>query len=143
MARVVVVEDESYLRSVLTMWISRGGHDVIGAADGEIALECLRTQPVDVLITDVRMPGIDGVELTRRALAVCSTLQRVFVITSVCDKREVLDQLPDPRVRVFPKPFSPSRLRREVDLVARSSVRPHYAVASAGAARAGVAAGVN
>ena len=133
MARIVVVEDEAHLRNVLTMWLSRSGHDVIGAADGQIALECLRTQSVDMLVTDVRMPGIDGIELTRLATEICGTLRRVFVVTSVCDPQEVLSKLPDPRVRVFPKPFSPSALLREVDLVANAATAGQECSADASA----------
>lgn len=117
MARIVVAEDQAYLRHVLQRWIARSGHEVIGVPDGCEALDCVRNRSADVLVTDVMMPRLNGIELTRQALATCPSLRRVFVVTSVCDPQTVLDQLPDPRVRIFPKPFSPSQLLHEIDLV--------------------------
>lgn len=115
MARIVIAEDQAHIRHVLVMWIRRHGHEVIEAPTGVAALSALRSGAVDLLITDVNMPELDGLELTRQAFDACPTLRGVFVVTSRCDQRDILDRLPDPRVRVFPKPFSPSQLVRDVE----------------------------
>ena len=131
MARFVIAEDQLYLRNLLTMWMTRSGHEVVSVPDGRSGLECLQAQPADLLITDIQMPRMNGVELVRLALASCPTLRRVFVVTSVCDPNEILRQLPDPRVRVFSKPFSPSQLLREVELVVPTQDGPRAAGAAA------------
>ena len=121
MARLVIAEDQTHIRNVLMMWMTRNGHDVTGAPNGRIALEYLRTHPVDLLITDVNMPELDGIELTRQAFDACPTLRQVFVVTSRCDQHEILTELEDLRVSVFPKPFSPSQLLRAVDAFVATS----------------------
>jgi len=61
--RVLLVEDEPNLRRVLSYQLERQGHSVIQASDGAAALDRLEEGPVDVVMTDVRMPGMDGMEL--------------------------------------------------------------------------------
>ncbi|MGD8450423.1 MAG: response regulator [Phycisphaerae bacterium] len=124
MARIVIAEDQAYLRHVLMRWIARSGHEVVGVSDGREALACVQNEPTDMLVTDVMMPCLNGIELTRKALATCPSLRRVFVVTSLCDPQALLDQLPDPRVRIFPKPFSPSQLLREIDLATTVAPQP-------------------
>lgn len=60
---VLLVEDERAVRLVVERALRRGGMDVITASDGEVALEALGDARIDVLVSDVVMPGIDGVEL--------------------------------------------------------------------------------
>lgn len=118
MALIVIAEDSLHIRNVLAMWMSRNGHKVLLAANGRVAHELLASNAADLLIADVNMPEMDGIELTHLAFETCPTLRRVFVVTSRCDQHEILMQLADSRVSVFPKPFSPSQLLREVDKVA-------------------------
>ncbi len=118
MACIIIAEDQAHIRQVLKMWISRFGHEVIEAGTGAAALAALRARPADLLITDVNMPEMDGIELTQQAFRACPTLRRVFVVTSRCDQGAILARLTDPRVQVFPKPFSPSQLMKEVELAA-------------------------
>ena len=59
---ILVVEDSEELRKVVERALVRQGYRVVVAGDGAAALEVLRTSPVDLLITDVLMPGRDGIE---------------------------------------------------------------------------------
>jgi DNA-binding NtrC family response regulator len=65
-ARILVAEDEANLRLVLQKELQRMGHDVRAAADGEAALKLLEESNVDVLLSDISMPNMDGMELLRR-----------------------------------------------------------------------------
>jgi DNA-binding NtrC family response regulator len=65
-ARILVAEDEANLRLVIQKELARLGHDVRAAADGEAALKLLEESNVDVLLTDISMPRMDGMELLRR-----------------------------------------------------------------------------
>ena len=114
MGCIVIAEDQAHIRRILKMWIARHGHNVLEAENGAIALELLRENAVDLLITDVNMPEMDGIELIGHAFEACPSLRGVFLVTSRCDQREILDSLHDDRVRVYPKPFSPSQLVSEV-----------------------------
>ncbi len=66
MARILVVDDEEGVRSYVAEALEIDGHDVTSASDGEHALERLRERSFDLLITDLKMPGIDGLELMKR-----------------------------------------------------------------------------
>ncbi|GAB4570789.1 MAG: response regulator transcription factor [Anaerolineae bacterium] len=65
-AHVLVVDDESAIRYSITKTLQRVGYQVDSAASGEEALEMMGQQRYDVILTDIRMPGISGVELLAR-----------------------------------------------------------------------------
>jgi DNA-binding response OmpR family regulator len=65
-AQVLVVDDEGANRYSVSKTLQRVGHIVKEAANGEEAIEYVSSQEFDVVLTDIRMPGIDGVELLRR-----------------------------------------------------------------------------
>lgn len=117
MPRIVVAEDQAHIRHVLTMWMRKQGYEVVEAATGKAAYDQLCAQGADLLVTDVNMPEMDGIELTQLALTACPGLRGVIVVTSRCDQHDIVEQLRDPRVHVYPKPFSPSQLLREVELL--------------------------
>jgi len=66
-ARVLVVDDESSMRATLDEILSGEGFEVITAAGGEAALATLRQEPVDLMLLDLRMPGMNGLEVTEQA----------------------------------------------------------------------------
>ncbi len=63
MASILVVDDAALTREHLRLILKTDGHDVQSVADGESALERLREQPFELLITDLRMPNLDGLDL--------------------------------------------------------------------------------
>ena len=65
MARILVVDDEPAHRDSLRRIFERAGHEVLAADDGERALETLRSQPVNVVLTDLVMPRMDGLALLK------------------------------------------------------------------------------
>jgi CheY-like chemotaxis protein len=62
MAHVLIVDDEAPLRDVLRRSLERGGHSVVEAGNGKAALQVLSSDPVDLVISDVHMPEMDGLE---------------------------------------------------------------------------------
>ncbi|MEJ2256882.1 MAG: response regulator [Woeseiaceae bacterium] len=61
MARILVIDDEQYIRTALREVLEREGFEVRAAGDGKKGLELLETEGADLVITDVIMPGMDGV----------------------------------------------------------------------------------
>ena len=61
MARILVIDDEQYIRTALREVLEREGFEVSAAADGRKGLELLEDEGADLVITDIIMPGIDGV----------------------------------------------------------------------------------
>ena len=67
--RILLVDDDANLRQALTYSLKQEGFDVLGAADGKSGLESFRRDRPDVVVLDVMMPGLDGLEVCRRIRA--------------------------------------------------------------------------
>lgn len=79
MARILIVDDESRLRRSFSLLLELDGHNVASAEDADTALAALAAEPFDVLISDIVLPRISGVELVQRALALCPDLKTVLI----------------------------------------------------------------
>jgi len=66
MARILVVDDESSIRDILTRRFTQWGHDVASASGAEAAVEAMTVQPADIVFSDVIMPLLDGVWLAEQ-----------------------------------------------------------------------------
>ena len=66
--QVLIVDDEPNLRKILSAQLSRDGYDVLTAEDGEQGLVALKEHHIDLVITDLKMPKVDGMQLLREAL---------------------------------------------------------------------------
>ncbi len=62
---IMTVDDAATMRKMIAFTLKGAGHDVVEASDGVEALKTLQTRPVDLVITDVNMPNMDGLTLTR------------------------------------------------------------------------------
>jgi CheY-like chemotaxis protein len=107
MVRVLVVDDEETLLQHLTDYLKTCPEqlDIVAATTGESATELLRGQRVDVLLTDVRLPGIDGIELVRRGLELNPRLG-VLVMTAYGSPELGLTARRAGAVRFIEKPFN-------------------------------------
>src|SRR4051812_38268264 len=79
LGRVLVVDDEPDLRHAYTAALTRAGFDTRGAADAPAALDQLRRGDTDVLLTDLHLPGMDGLQLMRAALELDPELVVTFM----------------------------------------------------------------
>ncbi len=66
MACILLIDDEASVRSTLGKYLTHAGHEVVEASDGKQAMELLEESPVDLVITDMYMPDMDGIEFTIR-----------------------------------------------------------------------------
>jgi excisionase family DNA binding protein len=78
-ARVLVVDDEQIVRDLLLVTLASVDYEVESAPDGARAIQMLRAEPFDLLITDVRMPGTDGLAVVREARRQSSTMSIVII----------------------------------------------------------------
>jgi two-component system cell cycle response regulator CpdR len=115
MARILLAEDDHSMRVFLTRALERAGHDVVAAADGEEALAALAIEGFDLLIADIVMPGLDGIELARRA-AIAAPALRVMFITGFAAVTLSGGQVAPRAAKVLSKPF---HLRDLVSQVSR------------------------
>ena len=65
MRRILAVDDSPSMRQMVSFTLARAGYDVIEACDGVEALEMAKRDPVDLVLTDVNMPNMDGISLIR------------------------------------------------------------------------------
>ena len=115
MARILLAEDDDNLRRFLGRGLTRAGHTVLSAADGDAAFALVLKAPVDLLLADVVMPGLDGIELARRATIRWPRL-RVMFITGFAPWRSATGRSAIRPPRCSQKPF---HLRQLVDEVTR------------------------
>ncbi len=102
MLRILFVEDNDYLRETMAEMLEADGRHIASCASAEEALVEFEQNGADVIVTDVSLPGISGIELARRALArVPGTW---VIVSSGYGFERGLDTL-GPTVRSLPKPF--------------------------------------
>jgi two-component system cell cycle response regulator CpdR len=116
MARILLAEDDDNMRVFLTRALERAGHDVSAVGDGEAALNLATGGIFDLLLADVVMPGIDGIELARRASALLPEL-RVMFITGFAAVALNQPGFAKRQPKVLAKPFHLRQLVAEVDKV--------------------------
>ncbi len=120
MARIVLAEDDASMRQFLANSLRRAGHEVTDVSDGLTALSTLDAAEVDLLLADVVMPGLDGVELARRA-ALQHPQIKVMFITGFAAVALRGRKRPSPGARVLSKPFHLRELVEAVDSVLASA----------------------
>jgi DNA-binding response OmpR family regulator len=118
MARVLVVDDDLTVREVVVTYLRAAGHDVAESADGEGALAMLRDQPADLVVLDLMLPGIDGLEVCERLRARGDDLP-VIMLTALGSETDRVVGLERGADDYVTKPFSPRELVLRVDSVLR------------------------
>ena len=79
MAHILLAEDDESLRKFLAQALVKAGHAVTDFGDGGDAYECLKGFRFDLLLTDIVMPGMDGIELAKRAAEMNAALKIMFI----------------------------------------------------------------
>jgi DNA-binding NtrC family response regulator len=102
--RVLIVDDEEVLRDVLDAVLRREGFDIITAASGEEALSVLDGDDVDLVILDVMLPGISGID-TLRAIRISNPALPVIVITAFSSIDGAIEAMKQGAFHYIPKPF--------------------------------------
>ncbi len=119
MARVLVVDDDHTVREVVVSYLRAHRHEVVEAADGETALRVMRETPADLVVLDLMLPGIDGLEVCRR-LRTASEVP-VIMLTALGSETDRVVGLERGADDYVTKPFSPRELALRVDSVLRRS----------------------
>jgi CheY-like chemotaxis protein len=116
-APILIVDDDNAVRDVVVRMPSANGFGVLTASDGSEALRILGQRSVDLLFTDIVMPGMDGVELARHARQVRPGLKVLFgtgyAQTGYAQKAIERDAIH--QARVVYKPFRQAELVKEIE----------------------------
>ncbi|HEY2432110.1 MAG TPA: sigma-54 dependent transcriptional regulator [Vicinamibacterales bacterium] len=78
-ARILVVDDERSMREMLAILLKREGHEVAVAENGRTAIDLLNARPFDLIVSDARMPDVDGLEVLRHARSVNPAIIAIMV----------------------------------------------------------------
>ncbi len=113
MPRILIVDDDASQRSLLDSFLRGQGFETIPVASGERALEVLCETPINMMISDVRMPGMSGLETLRRARQAHPVLP-ILLVTAYADIRDAVDAMRDGAVNYLVKPIDLDELLTSV-----------------------------
>jgi DNA-binding NtrC family response regulator len=113
LSRVLIVDDDPGQRSLLTSFLTGQGFETVTVSSGEQALKVLKEQEVAMMISDVRMPGISGLETMRRARKEHATLP-ILLVTAYADIREAVGAMRDGALNYLSKPIDLDELLSSV-----------------------------
>jgi two-component system cell cycle response regulator CpdR len=114
MARIVLAEDDASLRSFLTTALERAGHEVYACENGEKALAAVGTKNYNLLLSDIVMPGMDGITLARHAVQESPDTKIMFITGFAAIAMTQLGDLKH-KAAVYTKPFHLRDLVNQVD----------------------------
>ncbi|MEK6226962.1 MAG: response regulator [Chloroflexota bacterium] len=118
--RILFVDDEEQIRKLLSTWLTRHGYEVTVANDGWEALKAIRTKAPDLVITDVNMPNMNGLELTRRLRADHRTARiPVIMLSARKQADDVLTGYAEGADEYIPKPVEMAVLAAKVEVLIR------------------------
>ncbi|HXI85583.1 MAG TPA: sigma-54 dependent transcriptional regulator [Verrucomicrobiae bacterium] len=112
-ARILIVDDDAGQRSLLNSFLNGQGFETVPVSSGERALEVLGEQEVAMMISDVRMPGISGLETLHRLRKLRPTLP-VLLVTAYADIRDAVVAMRDGAVNYLEKPIDLDELLASV-----------------------------
>ncbi len=115
--RILVADDEENIRTLVATYLKNDGYDVLTAATGEEAVEKVASAAPDLVILDVRLPGIDGFEALRRIRRDSDVF--VIMLTARADESDTLIGLEVGADDYVTKPFSPRELVARVRAMLR------------------------
>jgi two-component system cell cycle response regulator CpdR len=114
MARILLAEDDASMRGFLARALIKAGHVVVDVSDGEAAMSCLIDNEFDLLLADIVMPGINGIDLARHANNDAPKLKVMLITGFAAVALKARGEL-SPTAKVMSKPFHLNTLVDEVD----------------------------
>lgn len=111
MAKILAVDDSASMRQMVAFTLKGAGHTVTDAADGKQALDIAKTQSFDLVLTDVNMPVMDGLTLTRELRAMPSyRFTPILVLTTEAGADKKQEGRAAGATGWLVKPFNPDQL---------------------------------
>jgi two-component system cell cycle response regulator CpdR len=113
MNRILLAEDDQVMREYLTRALERNGYAVAAVDRGTAALPLIEAEQFDLLLTDIVMPEMDGIELAQRAAEIAPNMRVMFITGFAAVTLKAGRTMPN--ARVLSKPFHLRDLVMEVD----------------------------
>ena len=115
--RILVVDDEPVVRESIYDWFTQGDYPIEMAADGPEAMQKLQESSWDILLTDVKMPGMDGLELQQKAKELDPDIT-VIVMTAYASVDSAMKAIKEGAYDYVTKPLDPDDLEQIIDRAA-------------------------
>lgn len=115
MARILLAEDDEHLRLFLSRGLQRAGHIAESVGDGLAALTLAESTNFDLLLADVVMPELDGIELARKVVQLQPGIRVMFITGFAAVAMREQDLMSSNRPRVLAKPFHLRHLIDEIE----------------------------
>jgi two-component system response regulator MprA len=112
--RILIVDDEGNHRRSLSISLRMEGFEVLEAADGQHALDTLKRESVDIVVADLMMPRVDGLELARR-LRFAYPRTKMILMSAYHLTRAQLDRAQVGEIGFLPKPYQFEQLKAQLD----------------------------
>src|ERR671911_1096278 len=112
-ATLLVADDDPGLRESLERTLTREGYRIVLASDGRAALERVQAGGIDLIVTDLKMPGLTGLELLRAAKAIAPEVD-VILLTAFGTVEEAVKAMKDGAYDFLTKPFQRAQLVRVI-----------------------------
>lgn len=123
--KILVVDDEEDIQELVQYNLVKEGFDVVCAASGEEALEMAGSMPIDLIVLDLMLPGVNGLSVARRLKKEPETADiPIVMLTAKGEEADVVTGLEMGADDYIPKPFSPRILVARIRSVLRRHVRP-------------------
>jgi len=113
-AKVLVVDDEALVRESLRDWLTESGYEVFTAENGSQALELIEKERLGIVLADLVMPGMDGIELMKRAKETYPNVA-VIIITAYGSIATAIAAMKEGAYDYIEKPFCPERMELLVE----------------------------
>ncbi|MFH2124054.1 MAG: sigma-54 dependent transcriptional regulator [Pseudomonadota bacterium] len=131
MISILIVDDEQSMRDFLTILLQKEGYQVETRADSAAALRCLEEKNFDLVISDIRMPGIGGLDLLHSIKGKYPTLP-VILITAFVSPDDAVSAMKDGAFDYISKPFNVAEIKNIIrSATARSKTEPYPSAADA------------
>jgi two-component system, NtrC family, response regulator HydG len=114
MSKILIIEDNATLREGLVQVITRMGHETFSAPGGKVGLELFAAESPDLVLTDLKMEGVDGMEVLSRILTQEADAL-VIIVTAFGSIEGAVDAMQKGAFDFIPKPFPPDLLRSKVE----------------------------
>ncbi len=115
--KILVVDDEAIVREALSEWLRDAGYQVLTAENGPSALELIEREKVEVVLADLVMPGMDGLELMRKAREISPRIG-VVIITAYGTIPTAITAIKEGAYDFIEKPFCPERVESVIQKLA-------------------------
>ncbi|MDO8534974.1 MAG: response regulator [Xanthobacteraceae bacterium] len=114
MPKILLAEDDNDMRNFLVRALTNAGYEVVSFDNGRSAYERMREEPFELLLTDIVMPEMDGIELARRATEIDPDLKVMFITGFAAVALNAANEAPKD-AKVLSKPFHLKDLVNEVE----------------------------